>query len=326
LFVTESMSDDSPTPLVCITGPTASGKSSLALAVAEQLPAEILCVDSMQVYRGFDVGTAKPNASEQARVLHHGIDLVDPHDQYDAGTFLTYAREVVAARRALGSEVLAVGGTGLYLRGLIHGLAPSAPADAQLREELREAERLSPGSLMHRLEAVDPSSAKALHPNDLVRVERALEVFLLTGRPQSVWWAEHGFGESLFEPLLFAIRWSRQQLRERIAQRVIHMLEAGWLQEVAALVDQGVTDDAPAMRALGYRQLREVLADRVTLDEATMRITVLCQQFAKRQSTWFNRVPSIHWLDPDEDMVTSVVEHSRKFLGRSRPRRSSENG
>lgn len=324
--MTESKQGDSRTPLVCITGPTASGKSSLALAVAEQLPAEILCVDSMQVYRGFDVGTAKPNASEQARVVHHGIDLVDPQDQYDAGSFLTYAREVVTARRSLGSEVLAVGGTGLYLRGLIHGLAPSAPADAALREELREAERLAPGSLVRRLHEVDPSSAKTLHPNDLVRVERALEVFLLTGRPQSLWWAEHGFKESLFEPLLFAVRWSRDQLRGRIAQRVLQMLEDGWLQEVAGLVDQGVAEDAPAMRALGYRQLREVLTKSVTLDEATMRITVLCQQFAKRQSTWFNRVPSIHWLDPDEDMVASVIEHSRTFLERSRPSRSSENG
>jgi len=324
--VTEEAVHQARTPLVCITGPTASGKTSLALAVAESLPAEILCVDSMQVYRGFDVGTAKPTVAERAKVPHHGIDLVGPDEQYDAGAFLSYARALVAERRAAGAEVLAVGGTGLYLRGLIYGLAPSAPADAALREELREAERREKGSMFRRLEEVDPSSALVLHPNDLVRVERALEVFLLTGRPQSLWLAEHGFSESSFEPLLFAIRWPREQLRARIAERVVKMLEDGWLAEVASLVEQGVPDDAPAMRALGYQQLRDVLAGKLSLDEAAARITVLCQQFAKRQSTWFNRVPSILWLDPDEDLVDRVTARSRSFLGRSQSRRSSEHG
>ncbi len=326
MSVTEEAVADSRTPLVCITGPTASGKTSLALAVAERLPAEILCVDSMQVYRGFDIGTAKPTVAERARVRHHGIDIVGPEEQYDAGAFLSYARALVAERRSAGVEVLAVGGTGLYLRGLIHGLAPSAPADAGLREELREAERLEPGSMFRRLEAVDQSSALVLHPNDLVRVERALEVFLLTGRPQSIWLAEHGSSEPSFEPLLFAIRWPREQLRARIADRVVQMLADGWLAEVASLVEQGVAHDAPAMRALGYQQLREVIGGELSLDEAAARITVLCQQFAKRQSTWFNRVPSIFWLDPGEDMVDRVTARSQSFLGRSQPRRSSEHG
>ena len=326
MSVTEQSQLPPRTPLVCITGPTASGKSSLAFAVAQQLRAEILCVDSMQVYRGFDIGTAKPSAAEQARIPHHGIDLVDPHEQYDAGAFLSYSRELVLGRRALGSEVLAVGGTGLYLRGLIHGLAPSAPADPLLRADLRAAETQQPGSMLRRLESVDPTSAAALHPNDLMRVERALEVFLITGRPQSQWLAEHGLVQSTFAPLLFAIRWPRPELRERIARRVVQMLDDGWLDEVRALLDQGVAKDAPAMRALGYQQLYEVLSGGLRLDEAVERITVLCQRFAKRQSTWFNRVPSIHWLDPGEDMVEHVTARARSFLGPAQPFRSSEHG
>jgi tRNA dimethylallyltransferase len=301
-------------PLVCITGPTASGKSSLAMEVAEALPAEILCVDSMQVYRGFDIGTAKPSAQDQHRIPHHGLDLVEPSDQFDAGAFLALARELVAQRRALGREVLAVGGSGLYLRALLYGLAPSAPADQELREGLRLAEQAEPGSMHRRLAQVDPDSAQLLHGNDLVRIERALEVFLLTGQQQSVWLSEHGFGEASFAPIVFAIRWPRDRLRERIARRVTRMFDAGWGEEVRALLEAGVTDQVPAMRALGYREVSAMVRGELGEDEARARTTVLCQQFAKRQTTWFNRVPSIHWLDPEEDMTARVIERSRSSL------------
>jgi len=313
LSVTEEPATSRP-PLVCVTGPTASGKSRLALAVAEKLPAEILCVDSMQVYRGFDIGTAKPTAEDQRLIPHHGIDLVGPNEQFDAGAFLSYAREVMAQRRSQGREVLAVGGTGLYLRALLSGLAPSAPADPQLRAQLRQGEQDEPGSLHRRLSEVDPQSAATLHPNDLVRVERALEVFLLTGQKQSVWLSEHGFAESEFRSMVFAIRWPREEQRRRIAERVAGMLDAGWVLEVRALLDAGVKDEAPAMRALGYRELSGMLRGELSRDEAQSRITVLSQQFAKRQTTWFNRVPSIHWLDPKEDMTARVIERSRSFF------------
>jgi len=303
-------------PLVCIVGPTASGKSSLAIEVAEKLSAEILCVDSMQVYRGFDIGTAKPSLDDQRRVRHHGIDLVDPSQQFDAGAFLDYARQVVAERRAGGVQVLAVGGTGLYMQAMLYGLAPSSPADLELREQLRRVEANEPGSMHRRLAEVDPESAETLHPNDLVRVERALEVFLLSGEKQSQWLQKHGFGEPAFEPLVFGIRWPREELRSRIAARVGQMLAAGWLDEVRGLVAAGVDEQAPAMRALGYRELLALLRGQVSRDEAVGRITVLCQRFAKRQTTWFNRVPSIHWLDPGEDTVKRVIELSRPFLGR----------
>ena len=317
MSVTEAPGSSRP-PLICVTGPTSSGKSRLALAVAEKLPAEILCVDSMQVYRGFNIGTAKPSEEDQRLIPHHGIDLVDPGEQFDAGAFLAYAREVLAQRRSQGRHVLAVGGTGLYLRALLSGLAPSAPADQQLREELRLHERQEPGSMHRRLGEVDSQSAATLHPHDLVRVERALEVFLLTGQKQSVWLAEHGFAKSEFRPYVFAIRWPREQLRRRIAERVGGMLEAGWDLEVRSLLDAGITEDAPAMRALGYRELSRMLRGEVSRDEAQSRITVLCQQFAKRQTTWFNRVPSIHWLDPGEDMTERVIERSRSFLATGR--------
>ncbi len=162
--------------LVCIVGVTASGKSSLGMALAEALPAGILSVDSMQVYRGFDIGTAKPTAAEQARVRHFGIDLVEPSERYSAGAFLAYARGILDSELSAGRDVIAVGGTGLYLRALLHGLGPAAPADPAIREGLARAEAASPGASYARLREVDPVSAQKLHPNDLVRVERALEV------------------------------------------------------------------------------------------------------------------------------------------------------
>tara|TARA_Y100001968_G_scaffold307266_1_gene324945 strand:+ start:1896 stop:2858 length:963 start_codon:yes stop_codon:yes gene_type:complete len=320
------VTEQSTRPLICITGPTGSGKSSLALAVAERLPAEILSVDSMQVYRGFDIGTAKPSAAERQRIVHHGLDLVEPTEQFDAGAFLAYARDLVVQRRAAGGQVLAVGGTGLYLRGLLYGLAPSAPSDASLRSQLRGDEQQQPGVMYRRLQEVDPEAAAQLHCNDLVRVERALEVFLLTGRPQSQWWQEHGFRSSPFAALIFAIRWPREQLRARIAQRVEQMLNAGWLEEVEDGLRAGIPDDAPAMRALGYGELRAVLRGECSLVAAQERITVLCQRFAKRQITWFNSVPSIHWLDPEQDMVDTVLGQSRTFLVRFEQGRSGENG
>jgi len=164
---------------------------------------------------------------------------------------------------------------------------------------------------------VDQDSAQLLHPNDLVRVERALEVFLLTGQQQSVWLSEHGFGEASFAPIVFAIRWTREKLRERIASRVARMFDAGWAEEVRALLEAGVTGEVPAMRALGYREVSAMLRGELSRADAEARITVLCQQFAKRQTTWFNRVPSIHWLDPEEDMTARVLERSRSFLARA---------
>jgi len=302
--------------LVCITGHTASGKSSLALSLAESLGAELLSVDSMQVWRGFDIGTAKPTAEERARVAHHGLDLVDPDDSFSAGAFLDYARQVVTDAEV---PIIAVGGTGLYLRAMLHGLVPTPPADRTLRARLREEEAACPGALHARLSEVDPEAAARLHPNDLVRLERALEVFELTGRPLSEQQAEHGFAEAPFDVWLLAIRWPRSELHARIAARVDVMLEAGWIDEVRGLVASGVSDDRTPMHAIGYRDIAAHLRGELDRNQLRERIVVATRRFAKRQTTWFNREPSIEWVDPVEDLAQRLRHRVEAFLHRRTP-------
>ena len=304
--------------LLCITGHTASGKSSLALALAEAVHAELLSVDSMQVWRGFDIGTAKPTAQERARVPHHGLDLVEPTETFSAGAFLTYARGVLSDAAGRGVPVIAVGGTGLYLRAMLHGLAPAPTADRALRAELRAEETARPGAMHCRLSRVDPALARRLHPNDLVRIERGIEVFEATGRSLSEHQAEHDFGEAPFETWLLAIRWSRPRLVDRIAVRVDAMLEAGWIDEVRGLLAAGVTEDATAMRAIGYREIAAHLRGELDTKELRERIVVATRRFAKRQTTWFNREQSIEWVEPVRDLPELLRPRVGAFV-RGRP-------
>ena len=313
------MIDERPT-LVCIAGTTASGKSSLAMTVAESLGAEILSVDSMQVYRGFDIGTAKPTAEERARVPHHGLDFVDPTETCSAGRYIDVARTAVddACRREV--PLLAVGGTGLYMRAMLHGLAPQAPSDVEVRASLRAAEAADPGCLHRELETVDPEAAERLHPNDLVRVERALEVFRITGRPLSVVQQEHGFRPAPFRFRLYVIERSRDELRARVRARLERMFERGWVEEVRNLLRVGVPESAPAMRALGYRDIAAHLRDGGSESALLDRIETLTMRFAKRQVTWFNREPSVLRLTPDEGLADRFLADVGTFL-KSPPRR-----
>ena len=305
--------DERP-PLVCITGLTASGKSALALELAERLPAGILSVDSMQVYRGFDLGTAKPTAEEQARVPHFGIDLCAPDERFSAGAFLDYARAVLAAEQEAGRIVLAVGGTGLYLRALLHGLGPGAPADLELRARLRAEEVAEPGSMHRRLAELDPPAAARLHPHDLLRLERALEVLWTTGRSLTDWHDAHRFAPAPFRTLLLAIRLPAEQRRRRIEDRIDAMLRAGWLAEVERLVAAGATDAMTPMRALGYRELAAVLRGELSPAEARQRIAYAVHRFAKQQAAWFNREPGIHWVEPSAGLAERLLPAIRGFL------------
>ncbi len=302
--------------LVCITGQTASGKSGLAMELCRRLGAEILSVDSMQVYRGFDIGTAKPTAAEQAAVPHHGIDLVDPTEVFSASAFLAYARDLLERAAAEGRTVLAVGGTGLYLRALLHGMGAMPGRDDALRAELRAEEAAAAGAMHRRLQALDPEAARRLHPNDLIRVERALEVVIQSGVPISRWQADHGFAEAPFDTLVCAIRWDRPVLRERIAVRVDAMLEAGWVDEVRGLLAAGVARDCIPMRAIGYPRILQMLDGALPPADLAGRITTDCRRFAKRQATWFNRAPSLRWL-PGPASADAVVGDIEAFLARA---------
>lgn len=295
--------------LVCLVGPTASGKTRLALAIAPALDAEILCADSRQIYRGLDIGTAKPTPAERARVPHHGLDLVEPDAAFDVARYRAAAMTAIADVHARGRNVLVVGGTGLYVRALIAGLCPAPPRSPRLRTVLRGwAEHEGTPALHRRLAHVDAAAAGRIHANDLVRIVRALEVALLTGRRLSEWQASHGFGDPSFDALLIGLDVPTRVLDARIAARVDEMLAAGWLDEVRALLAAGHPDDAPVWRTLGYDRLRAVVEGHGSLAAARDATVLATRRYAKRQRTWFRHEAGVTWRDPDAEGARILAE------------------
>jgi tRNA dimethylallyltransferase len=286
--------------LLCIVGPTASGKSALALRLASVLGGEILSADSMQIYRGFDVGTGKPNAAERGLVPHHLVDVAEPLEAWDAARWADEAVRLIAEIRERGRVPIVCGGTFLWVRALIYGLAEAPRGDDELRARHRAwAEQEGRAALHARLAEVDPPTAARLAPNDFVRVSRALEVFELTGRPMSEVQAAHGFREPRFAARFVGVARERAEQDELIATRVRGMLAAGWLGEVEALRAAGF-GEARAMASVGYRQIAEAmaagtLADEAALAEAIVRAT---RVFARRQRTWLRDQP-VEWLPAD---------------------------
>lgn len=283
--------------LVAVVGPTASGKSDLGVALAERLGAEVLALDSMLVYRGMDVGTARLSADERRGVPHHLEDLVEPTERYDVQRYLADARAAEAAVRARGRLPIFVGGTGLYLKALVHGLFDGPAVDLDLRARLAEhAERVGPVELHRELLLRDPELARRLHPNDTRRVLRGLEVLEQTGRPLSHWqqqWASQGRPAVLIglapEPL---------ELDRRIAQRTRRMLERGLVAEVEGLLARGGFGPTAA-QALGYAEVVEHLAGRLAAADLESAIALHTRQFARRQRTWYRNFEGIHWLPDD---------------------------
>ncbi len=284
---------------VCVLGPTASGKSALALPLAEALDAEIVSVDSAQIYRGMDIGTAKPSPAERARVPHHLIDIVDPTERYSAAQFAADARRLATEIRARGRSVLLVGGTMLYFKALREGLDRLPAADAALRQRI-DAEAAQAGwpALHRRLAQLDPASAARIDPNDAQRIQRALEVSTLAGRPMSTLFGQHS--AEPFDALRIAlVPADRAALHARIAARFDAMLSAGLIEELQALRAHYRLDaDLPSMRAVGYRQAWQFLdgdGDTGRLREKGVAAT---RQFAKRQLTWLRRLGADLVLDP----------------------------
>lgn len=304
--------------LPAIVGPTAVGKTAVSLRVAEALGAEIINCDSRQVYRGMDVGTAKPTAAERALVPHHGLDLVEPDEPFTAADYGRAARRSVAECFERGVWPLVVGGSGLYLRALDEGLFPGPPADPALRERLRaEAEKQGPPALHARLSAVDPEAAGAIHPHDLVRIVRALEVYELTGEPISSLQRRAASAPALF--LLVAVGLARppQKLAERIAERVEAMLAAGLEEEVRALLAAGLDPSSPSLQGIGYRQMVEHVEGARSLEEVRGAVVRETRRYAKRQMTWFRKLPGIEWVEAGDDVeadAARVVDVLRRRL------------
>ena len=301
--------------IVAVTGATASGKSALSMELAACLHAEIVCMDSMQIYRGMDIGTAKPSPADRQAVVHHMLDIVSPAEPYTVADYAQQATAVIRDVLKRGRLPLLVGGTGLYLKALMHGLSLGvAPSDPAVRQRL-EAIADEPGGRqkLHRMLAdVDEASARKLHPNDLRRVIRAIEVYELTGTPLSQTRQEEN-GE--FDVLPLAIRMERETLYRRIEKRVDVMLESGLYDEVRNLLEAGVSPQAQSMQGIGYKEIIPVIAGQATLDKARSEIILNTKHYAKRQETWFKGENATLWLEK-ENAVPAAKEAVRSFLAR----------
>jgi tRNA dimethylallyltransferase len=290
-------------PVVVVAGPTAAGKSGVALALAERFGGEIVNADSMQVYRYLDIGTAKPSAADRARVPHHLLDVVTPDVPYSAGRYSREAREAAAQIHARRGLVLLTGGTGLYIRAFLEGLVDDERGDRALRAELeREAARAveegDPARLHARLAALDPSAAARIHPNDVRRTVRALELVARHGEPASRLRERHGFGDRPYTVLYLVLDPGREALDRRIDARAVAMIEAGLLRECRALRGRGYGPELRPLRAIGYRHMMPVVEGQDTLANALPAMQRDTRQFARRQRTWFRGVREATWLDP----------------------------
>jgi tRNA dimethylallyltransferase len=270
-----------------LTGPTASGKTAVGIELARLLKAEIVSLDSMAVYRGMDIGTAKPTAAERTAVPHHLIDVVEPSDEFSVAQYRDAALAAAEAIHRDGREVLFVGGTPLYLKAMLRGIFSGPPADWRLRRELMEVARADPSELHRRLQSVDPTAAARLHPNDTRRLIRALEVHESTGTPISALQQQFEIGRSTDECRVFVLQWPREALRERIDRRVDAMFAAGFVEETQRLLHAERPLGRTARQAVGYREVIEHLAGKLDLAATIDLVKLRTRQFAKRQLTWF---------------------------------------
>jgi tRNA dimethylallyltransferase len=293
--------------ILVIIGATGSGKSDVAMGVARRTGAEILSVDSMQVYRGMDVGTAKPTPAERAEVRHHLVDVVEPSEPFTAARFVESADETIPDAASRGVPLVATGGTPLYYKALFEGLFGGPGADEDVRGRLREL----PGAELHRrLTEVDPTSAARIHANDTKRLVRALEVFELTGQPISALQREWADPTPRHAAVWLGLSWEKDALNRRINARVRTMMAAGWAEEVRGLLARYPTLSHTAAEATGYRELIDHVQGRLSLDDAVEHIKIATRQLARRQMKWFRRFPRVSWVSgdqPAEQLVEAAV-------------------
>lgn len=287
-------------PVLIICGPTGIGKTAAAIAAAEAFGGEIISADSMQVYRFMDIGTAKPTAREQDRAPHHLIDVVDPDEDFDAARFSQAARDIAADIGRRGAVPIVAGGTGLYIKALLHGLFRAERPNPQTRRLLRAEAAESGSEALHRqLAAIDAAAADRIHPNDTFRIIRALETAAATGEAITDHHRRHGFRESAFRTLKIGLDMDRKDLYVRIDRRVDAMIATGLLNEVKGLLSRGYTEDLKSMQSLGYRHMVDFAAGRLSWEEAVRTMKRDTRRFAKRQLTWFRADQEIVWSAPE---------------------------
>ncbi len=306
--------------IICIAGPTASGKTALSIALAKELDGEVVSCDSMQVYKGMNIGTAKPTPEEMENIPHHMLSVAEPWEDFSVGKYCQMATPIVDDILARGKTVIIAGGTGLYMDALIRGNdfapVPSTGRREEL-EQLAEAEGIE--AVIEQLRAVDPESADRLHPSDQKRIIRAMEVYLETGETIT----EHNRKTQLipprYNPVWFALEDAdRANLYARIDRRVEVMLEQGLISEIQGLLDAGIPEKCTAMQAIGYKEFVDALQGRSSMETATALVQQSSRKYAKRQLTWFRRNPAIHWLRREENEGTEeILAKARQVLAQT---------
>ncbi len=296
-------------PVLVLVGPTAVGKTATAVALAQELGGEVLTADSMQIYRGMDIGTAKPTTAEKQGVVHHLIDLVNPDEEFTVADYMARADALIAEVTARGAVPIIAGGTGLYINSLLDRWEfPPHPTDMTFRRTLTEEAACCGPEVIHaRLAEIDPITAARLHPNDVHRTVRALEVYHLTGRPLSSFtWKPATDGP--YAPQIFGLTIPRETLHERLATRIHQQLDAGLLAEVRRLVESGYGPELTSMKGITYRQFGGYLRDEYDYDTAVELSIRDSRRYARRQYTWFNADPRVQWIDMDEgDCLGTII-------------------
>ena len=306
--------------LICIAGPTASGKTALSIALARELNGEVVSCDSMQVYKGMDIGTAKPTTEEMENIPHHMLSVAEPWEDFSVGKYCQMATPIVDDILSRGKTAIIAGGTGLYMDALIKGNDFAPVPSTGRREELEQlAESEGIEAVIEQLRAVDPESADRLHPSDQKRIIRAMEVYLETGETIT----EHNRKTQLipprYNPVWFGLEDAdRASLYARIDRRVEIMLEQGLIGEIQGLLDAGIPENCTAMQAIGYKEFVDALQGRSSMETATALVQQSSRKYAKRQLTWFRRNPAIHWLVREEnDGTAQILAKARQILAQT---------
>jgi len=304
--------------VIVICGPTGIGKTSAGIEAAEAFGGEIISADSMQIYKYMDIGTAKPTPEERARIRHYMIDVIEPDEEFSAAKFALTADEKIKSIRERGIIPFLVGGTGLYIKALVHGLFSPGTSFAETRNRLKkEAETFGTESLYKRLLESDRGAADKIHPNDTFRLIRALEVYETTGMSISEHHKKHRFSGNRFNVLKIGLTTDREDLYKQIEKRVDLMIEAGFAEEVKRLLEMNYPAGLKSMQSIGYRHMVEYVAGRVPLDETVKTLKQDTRRFAKRQMTWFNADPEIVWVKPDQiNDIKMLVSSFLKATGR----------
>jgi tRNA dimethylallyltransferase len=306
---------------VALLGPTGSGKSSLALELAQRFKGEIISADSVQVYRGLDIGTAKPSIEDRRLIPHHLIDILDPDQGYSAALFREQAGKIILDLHKRKIPIFVVGGTGLYLKALTRGLFRGPAGDSRLRLALHKRAEMGGNEILYReLQRLDPEAASRIHPHDKFRITRALEVYSLSKKPISLFQKEHGFQETHYEILKVGLQCERDELYGRIESRVDQMIEMGWVDEVQTLLNRGYAPGLKSMRSLGYKNIVSYLSGVLNIEQAIILTKRDTRRYAKRQITWFKADPEIIWFPANQKNLDSIERAIEVFFQTRSPR------